>query len=120
MAMPMHVAHHLPHRHHHAARTRLRVPRDAADRIATKIRQFSDVTHVEANDTTGSILVHHQGNLDHLIAQLEAEGICTLTGLPEPASEVLAAFGPKVLSVALVVAVLAVVGPSWATRLVAA
>jgi len=120
MAMPMHVAHHLPRRHHHAARTRLKVPRGAAHKIAAKIHQFSDVTQVEANDTTGSVLVHHQGNLDGLIAHLEAEGICTLTGLPEPANEVLAAFGPKVLSVALVAAVLAVVGPSWATRWVAA
>ena len=116
MAMPIHVAHHLPRRHHHTARTRLKVPRGAAHTIATQIQQFSDVTHVEANDTTGSVLVHHQGNLDDLIAQLEAEGICTLTGLPEPASEVLAAFGPKVLSVALLVAVLAVVGPNWPTR----
>jgi hypothetical protein len=111
MALPMHVAHHLPRRHHHAARTRLKVPPGAAHRMAAKIHQFSDVTNVEANDTTGSVLVHHQSNLDDLIAHLEAEGICTLTGLPEPASEVLAAFGPKVLSVALVVAVLAVVGP---------
>src|ERR1700760_972417 len=118
MAMPMHVAHHLPHRHHHAARTRLKVPRGAAQRIATKIHQLSDVIHVEANDATGSVLVHHQGALDDLVAQLEAKGICTLTGFPEPASEGLAALGPKVLSVALVVAVLAVVGrPSWATRL---
>jgi hypothetical protein len=120
VVLPMHVAHHLPRRHHHAARTRLKVPPGAAHRIAAKIHQFSNVTHVEANDTTGSVLVHHQGNLDGLIAHLEAEGICTLTGLPEPASEVLATFGPKVLSVALVVAVLAVVGPSWATRWVAA
>jgi hypothetical protein len=51
-----------------------------------------------------------------LIAQIEAKGICTLTGLPEPAGEVLASFGPKVLTVGLLLAVMAVVGPSLATR----
>jgi hypothetical protein len=116
MPMSMQVSHHLPGRHHHAARTRLKVARGYAHKVAAQIHQLSNVTRVEANETTGSVLVQHQDDLDELIAQIEAKGICTLTGLPEPAGEVLASFGPKVLTVGLLLAVMAVVGPSLATR----
>jgi hypothetical protein len=113
MRRPARIAHHLPRRKHQAARTRLRVSPKAVHKVADRIHQLSDVTCVETNETTGSILVHHQNSMQDLIATLEAQGICELTGLPEPASELLAGLGPKVLSVALAVAVLAVIGPSW-------
>ena len=50
-------------------------------------------------------MIHHDGSLDDLIDKLEAEGICE-TGLPASATDALTAFGPKVLTLGLVVAII--------------
>lgn len=108
---PIQVAHHLPRRRHHTFRTRLKVPRDAVEKIARHIHSYPEVTYVETNQTTGSILIHHQNDLHDLIAKLEAEGICELTGLPEDASDVLASLGPRVLTLVLIAVIFGV--PRW-------
>lgn len=110
---PIQVIHHLPRHRHHGSRTRIKVSRSAVEKLARHIHNYPEVTCVETNDVTGSILVHHQNSLDDLIAQLEAEGITDVLGLPEGVSEVLAGLGPRILTLALALAVIFVVGPRW-------
>lgn len=58
--------------HHHAGRTRLRVPARRGDatffqRVAQAYTERADVAAVETNPLTGSILLHHQAALDDLL-----------------------------------------------------
>ena len=88
------VAHHLRPSHRHPSRTRIRVPREVVEQVASRVRLLPQVSDVQARPSTGSILVQHQNSLDDLIAKLEAEGICDVIGLPDEASDALAACLP--------------------------
>jgi hypothetical protein len=107
------IAHHLPQHGEHLSRTRIKVQRDAVENVMRHLKCHPRVKSVNSNPTTGSLLVHHQGSLDDLIAKMEAEGICEMVGLPDSASDTLAALGPKVLTLGLVAAVVAVGGLRW-------
>jgi hypothetical protein len=107
------IAHHLPQHGAHLSRTRIKVPREAIENVLRHLERHPKVKSVDGNPTTGSVLVHHQGSLDDLIAEMEAAGICEMAGLPDSASDILAALGPRVLTLGLVAAVVAVGGLRW-------
>jgi len=104
----MHIVHHVVN--NRTSRTRIKVPKRAAKTIAQHLKGMAGVKRLSVNDATGSITVNHDSDLDDLICEIEAEGICALTGLPEGAGSFLTHLGPHTLSMMLFAAI-AFVGP---------
>lgn len=61
--------------HRMPGRARFRIDRKRNDQryfdsVADRLRDMPGVTHVETNASTGSVLVHHEGNLDNILDKM--------------------------------------------------